>query len=236
MCSPQLHTSSQKSGFTNCSHTIFVAHTMQLTKDRPDVVKYIPSDLQAHIRSLPGEIALEVLGALHDVPKGWDKGIKQPAKQLGAIALRAEAHARACASYTTASGTAAAAGGGSHSYGDAAEDDDGWVTAGKGANGGQSSSSNISSSNGHVGASSGSSSSSAVTVAGMISQLERQRPDVWQHLEERHFGVIKPLTQDKQKQVCWQWCGLGWCSHACRCSWAPGCHQAPDTGQAEAGG
>jgi hypothetical protein len=41
----------------------------------------------------------------------------------------------------------------------------------------------------------------AVTAAGMMRQLERQQPDVWQHLEERHFGVIRPLTQEKQKQV-----------------------------------
>jgi hypothetical protein len=183
----------------------FCGHTdthMQLTKDRPDVVKYMPSELQSHIRSLPGEIALEVLGALHDTPKGWDKGIKQPAKQLGDIARRAEAHARAFLSGTAASGAGvgAAAAGGSRSFGDAAEEDDGWVTAGKGTSG-QGSSSNVSGTNGHAGPSSTSSSSSAVTAAGMIKQLERQRPDVWQHLEERHLAVIKPLTQDKQKQV-----------------------------------
>lgn len=203
----QLHHVVQTSILPPCKpHQLTVASLcclVQLAKDRPDVVRHLHSDLNSRLRSMHPAVALAVLGALNELPKGWEKGHKKPADQLAAVAARAEGYARE--QYDDSNGSAAAGGEG--------EGEDGWETAGKetsrGSGGGAGGlGGSGSSSNGHAVGGSGTAAAGAGagavgggSVGAMWKQLQTQRPDVWNALQERHRALIKPLPQDHQKKV-----------------------------------
>lgn len=199
---------------------------LQLAKDRPDVVKYLPSELQKRILVMPPPVALSVLGSLNDLPAGWEAGHKKPAVQLAAAVARAESYAR---EQHDSSGSGAAGGSG---WGDGGSggDGDGWVTAGREAGkgfgpaavgGGRHSSNGDAEGRFGVeaaaaGPAAGGAGGGSSSVGALWKQLQSQRPDVWRALHDRHKALITPLTQEQQKKVrrgglCE---GGGWCCRA----------------------
>jgi len=164
------------------------------------VVCYVRSDLVSHIRTLPPPVALAVVGALHDLPKGWEAGLKQPAQHLAAVAARAEAHAGNSSSSTTAAAAAAAGAAGRRGSGETGGDEDGWVTAGGGKDGSRGAAAAVKGGGGSNGRG-GSSVVSGVSLSVLWKQLEEKRPDVCRALHDRHKLLLRPLNQDQQKQV-----------------------------------
>lgn len=172
---------------------------LQLAKDRPDVVKYLPSDLQKRILTMPPPVALSVLGTLNDLPAGWEAGHKKPAVQLAAAAARAESYARE--QHDSSGGWGDGGGGG---------DDDGWVTAGREAGngwgpaavgGGRSSNGDPQGSFGVEAAAGAGAAGGSSSVGALWKQLQSERPDVWRALHDRHKALITPMTQEQQKKV-----------------------------------
>jgi hypothetical protein len=163
----------------------------QLTKDRPDVAAFLTRALRSRIESLPAQAMSNAFDALGDLPKGWRKGIKDPAKHLEIVVGRAAAH-----------GAAAAA------EADAGDSDEGWVTLGENSSSSSSSSSPAVKAGGYMAAAAAGSSSSSSSKASLPNnvqaawnKLEKDCPDVVAHMADRHRALIKPLTTQQQLQV-----------------------------------
>jgi hypothetical protein len=135
--------------------------------------------------------------------------MKQPRQHLEATAKRAEA--RALGQYQDANGsTAAAAAAAGDAWGSCGGEEQDWLVVGgkegssssgsRMGTGGAAGSSGKRSSDG--GAGGGSSSGSSATAAAMWQQLERQQPRMWAAMQDRHKQLIRPLANEKQKQVC----------------------------------